>query len=106
MVCGFLGTLIGVERAVALGAMWPYAAPLLTTVGVLALLAGLPAPPLMTLGSLGLAAIFAVIIHRQCTMATVTMALGALLWLVGNAYGGCCAGDSPSHTYFAVIKLR
>ena len=26
MVCGFLGTLIGVERAVALGAFWPYAA--------------------------------------------------------------------------------
>ena len=65
MVCGFLGTLIGVERAVALGACWPYAAPLLTAVGALALLAGLPAPPLMTLGSLGLVAIFAVIVQRQ-----------------------------------------
>src|SRR5438093_11059695 len=52
MVCGFLGTLIGVERAVALGAVWPYAAPLLTAAGSLALLTGLPAPPLMTLGSL------------------------------------------------------
>src|SRR5215471_18864528 len=38
MVCGFLGTLIGIERAVALGAFWPYAAPLLTAVGTLALL--------------------------------------------------------------------
>ncbi len=84
MVCGFLGTLIGVERAVALGGCWPYAAPLLTAVGTLALLTGLPAPPLMTLGSLGLVAMFVVIMHRQCTMATVTMALGALLWLVGN----------------------
>jgi hypothetical protein len=43
MVCGFLGTLIGVERAVALGSLWPYAAPLLTAVGALCLLAGLPA---------------------------------------------------------------
>jgi len=86
MVCGFLGTLIGVERAVALGVFWPYAAPLLTAVGALALLAGLPAPPLMTLGSLGLVAIFVVIMLRQCTMATVTMALGALLWLAGNAF--------------------
>jgi len=86
MVCGFLGTLIGVERAVALGALWPYAAPLLTAVGTLALLTGLPAPPLMTLGSLGLAATFAVIMHRQCTLATVTMALGALLWLGGNGF--------------------
>jgi len=86
MVCGFLGTLIGVERAVALGAVWPYAAPLLTAVGALALLAGLPAPPLMTLGSLGLVAIFVVIMRRQWALATVTMALGALLWLVGNAF--------------------
>ena len=85
MVCGFLGTLIGVERAVALGAFWPYAAPLLTAVGTLALLTGLPAPPLMTLGSLGLVAIFVVIMRRQCALATATMALGALLWLVGNA---------------------
>ena len=84
MVCGFLGTLIGVERAVALGAWWPYVAPLFTAVGVLALLAGLPAPPLMTLGSLGLVAIFAVIVRRQWALATVIMALGALLWLVGN----------------------
>src|SRR5438874_13536622 len=78
-VCGFLGTLIGVERAVALGAVWPYAAPLLTAVGTLALLTGLPAPPLMTLGSLGLVTIFVVIMHRQCALATVIMALGALL---------------------------
>jgi len=85
MVCGFLGTLIGVERAVALGVFWPYAAPLLTAVGTLALLTGLPAPPLMTLGSLGLVAIFVVIMRRQCALATATMALGALLWLVGNA---------------------
>jgi len=85
MVCGFLGTLIGVERAVALGGFWPYAAPLLTAVGTLALLTGLPAPLLMTLGSLGLVAIFVVIMRRQCALATGTMALGALLWLVGNA---------------------
>jgi hypothetical protein len=86
MVCGFLGTLIGVERAVALGTLWPYAAPLCTAVGGLALLAGLPAAPLMTLGSLGLVAIFAVIAQRQFALATVTMALGALLWLIGNSF--------------------
>jgi hypothetical protein len=39
----------------------------------------------MTLGSLGLVAIFAVIVQRQCALATVTMALGAFLWLVGNS---------------------
>ena len=101
MVCGFLGTLIGVERAVALGAFWPYAAPLLTAVGTLALLAGLPAPPLMTLGSLGLVAIFAVIVRRQCALATVTMALGALLWLVGN---GCWLAGLASGAGRAVVE--
>jgi hypothetical protein len=31
-----------------------------------------------------LVAVFAVIVRRQCALATVTMALGALLWLAGN----------------------
>jgi hypothetical protein len=53
-------------------------------VGALALLTGLPAPPFMALGSLGLVAVFAVIVGRQCALATIIMALGALLWLVGN----------------------
>ena len=53
MVCGFLGTLIGVEVP-SLGVLgWSDAAPLLSATGALALLAGLPAPPLMTLGRLG-----------------------------------------------------
>lgn len=108
MVCGFLGTLIGVERAVALGALWPYAAPLLTAVGVLALLAGLPAPLFMTLGSLGLVAIFVVIVHRQCALATVTMALGALLWVVGNGLwltGWPLAQVVPWWTGFLVLTI-
>ena len=86
MVCGFLGTLIGVERAVALGIFWPYAAPFCTAVGALCLLVGWPAPPFMLLGSLGLVAIFAVIVRQQLAMATVIMTLGALLWVVGNGF--------------------
>ena len=70
----------------ALGAWWPYAAPLLTALGALALLTGLPAPPLMTLGSLGLVAMFAVIVSRPWALATMTMALGVVLWLVGNGF--------------------
>ena len=40
----------------------------------------------MLLGSLGLVAIFAVIVRQQCVLATVTMALGVLLWVVGNGF--------------------
>jgi hypothetical protein len=84
MVCGFLGTLIGVERAVALGRGWPYAAPLLSALGALALIIGWPAAGLMTLASLGLGLVFGAMLQRQAALATGVMALGVVLWLVGN----------------------
>lgn len=87
MVSGVLGTLIGLERAVALNRRWTYAAPLLTGLGALMLVVGLsgwPGPLLMTLGSLGLVAVFIVIVRRQPALFTVTMALGTLIWLMGN----------------------
>ena len=40
----------------------------------------------MLLGSLGLVAIFAVIVRQQLAMATMIMTLGALLWVVGNGF--------------------
>src|SRR3970282_1581372 len=43
MVAGVLGTVIGMERAVALGRAWAYLAPLASGLGALALLAGSPA---------------------------------------------------------------
>ena len=87
MVCGFLGTLISLERAVALGESWSYAAPILAAAGALALMFGLPDPMgalLITAGSLGLIANFIAIIRRQAAMFTIIMGLGALAWLVGN----------------------
>ena len=68
MVSGFLGTLISLERAVAIQEPWAYTAPLLSGLGGLALLGGMPAPVgplLVTLGSLGLVGIFGRIMQRQ-----------------------------------------
>ena len=87
MISGFLGTLIGLERAVALRQWWTYVAPLLTSLGAVALIVGVPGgvgPLLMALGSLGLVVIFAEIIRRQSGLSEVTMGLGALIWLGGN----------------------
>src|SRR3970040_2066132 len=42
MVVGFLGTLIGLERAVALERLWPYGAALLAGGSVLTILSGFP----------------------------------------------------------------
>jgi hypothetical protein len=87
MISGFLGTLIGLERAVALGHHWSYAVPLLTALGAIALLVGAPhwvAPLLMTSASAVLVAVFAVVIWQQTTLFTITMGLGAVAWFVGN----------------------
>ncbi len=87
MVSGFLGLLIGIERAVALDRGWTYVSPLLTGLGALALIIGLSSPVspvLITLGSLGLAAVFVMIVRRHLALYTVTMGLGALAWLIGN----------------------
>ncbi len=88
MISGFLGTLIGLERAVALGQRWAYAGPVLTGLGAIALLAGLPDPGgqlLLAAGSLVLVAVFAVIIGEQPELFAVTMGLGAACWFVGNS---------------------
>lgn len=87
IVSGFLGTVIGLERAVALGRPAGYLAPLVTGTGGLALALGAPpllGPLLITLGSLGLAVIFAALLRRQRELYVATMAVGALAWLTGN----------------------
>jgi hypothetical protein len=87
MVSGFLGTLIGLERAVALGVRWAYLGPLATALGGLLLLFSLGGnlgAILIALGSLGLVLVFIHIVRRHLAVYTVTMALGALVWLAGN----------------------
>lgn len=93
MVSGFLGTLISLERAVALnqygqGRRWVYyLAPLLAGLGSITLFVTLPtAVPrtLFFLGALGLLGMFLIINRRQATADHAVMGLGALLWLVGN----------------------
>ncbi len=87
MVCGFLGTVIGLERAVALGYRWAYVGPLLTGLGGIALLLGFPFPMgaiAMVFGSAWLLTGTILIMLRQRELFMVTMALGAASWLAGN----------------------
>lgn len=84
MVSGFLGTLIGLERAVAVRCPWAYLAPLLAGAGGLALVMGAPPPQaaaLTVLAALGLIATFVVLYRLQPDLATATMGVGAVLWL-------------------------
>ncbi|MBI5658471.1 MAG: hypothetical protein HZC43_02745 [Nitrosomonadales bacterium] len=87
MLSGFLGTVIGLERAVALGRRWAYAGPLLTGVGGICILLGLPqaaGATAISCGSIVLLAGSALIAQRQRELFTATLALGAASWLAGN----------------------
>mgnify|MGYP001608649531 CR=1 FL=1 len=92
MVTGFLGTLIGLERAVALKRRWPYGAPLCAGLGSVALLAGLPhvGHALTAAGSLFLVAIFILLYRQQPAVYLATMGLGAVVWFAGTVlwHGG------------------
>lgn len=87
MVSGFLGTVIGLERAVAMGRRWAYAGPLATGLGSAAILSGFPpvfGAAAITLGSAVLLAGTARLMLRQRELFMVTMTLGAFSWLAGN----------------------
>lgn len=87
MVCGFLGTVIGLERAVGLGSPWTYAAPLLSAAGAGILLLG-GAGPLPAWLLTGASTVFTVVALRvvqlQRALFTSVMAMGALAWWTGN----------------------
>lgn len=87
MVCGFLGTVISLERAVALDRTWAFLAPGCTAFGAVLSLVGVGGavgPLLVTAGSLGLVAIFGVVIAIQAAPFALVMGSGAVAWTVGN----------------------
>jgi hypothetical protein len=84
MTLGFLGTLISLERAVALGRAWGFAAPLASGVGSLAAAAGAPGafgPALLAFAAAVLVVEHVVIDRLHRTAHNAVMALGALAWL-------------------------
>ncbi len=95
MVSAFLGAVISLERAVALRRRVAYLPPLLAGLGGLALITGLSwtlAAWLLLAAAVGLAVVFAIIVRQHPAAYTVTMAAGAVAWLVGN---GLLAAGRP-----------
>ena len=89
MVAGFFGTLIPLERAVAMGKPWSYLSPLSSGIGALLVVFGVPGlvgPILMNVGSLLLVLIFLVVLRDHWAGYTVVMALGAFALFVGNLF--------------------
>lgn len=94
MALGFLGTMIALERAVALGATWAYLAPLAAGLAAVALIIGTPDPIpgalLLTAGAVFVAMYVAfdrieVSLHtRVQAVGAVAWPVAALLWLSGQ----------------------
>ncbi len=89
MICGFLGTLICLERAVALQSRyrWSMLVPACTAVGALFLLASpnaVIAKVFITLGSIGFSGILILMFRLHPSRDILTMGAGAACWVVGN----------------------
>ncbi len=84
MVLGFLGTLIALERAVAIDAPVGYLAPTLAGLGALALIVGLPlavGQGLLVTGGVALLGLYAAAARRQASFHLGVMATGAACWV-------------------------
>jgi hypothetical protein len=88
MTLGFLGTMISVERAVALARPWGWAAPVASGVGTVWLLVGDSATGgklLLLLAGLVLLAIYGALHRVQPSLHNALMALGTTGWIIGAA---------------------
>lgn len=86
MICSFIGTVIGIERAVALKAGLGYLAPLGSGLAGLALLAGAEAPSrwLLFAATLVFVAVNARLVQRQRAAHTLLLLIAALCWALGS----------------------
>ena len=99
MICGFLGTVICLERAVAYDRAWVYAAPLLSAVGAMALLVGAPAIGAIAFAIAGgiVVAASAALAIRQFTLFMVALTVGVTCWVAGTLQW-LIGGFSPAVT--------
>lgn len=103
IIAGFFGTVISLERAVALHRFWPYLAPLCAGLGGIALLlpavSSLSASLFLLSASIFLAA--SVQVYRQMpAVFTLTLLLGAVSLLIGNLLSLLQAGISLSMPFW------
>ena len=86
MISGFFGTVIGLERAVAVGRRWAFASPVASGAGALLMLFGWSATGawLLVAAALGFVATSVEIVRRQPVLHAQVLLVAALAWLFGN----------------------
>jgi len=118
MIGGFLGTVIAVERASAIGQRWPWIGPAMTGLGTVMMLGHVATGNLMgafkfggvlfTAGGIFYTAVFGLIIRRQPTLFNYVMGLGAVFFVAGNlmlAMGSSVAQVVPLWAVFLVLTI-
>ncbi len=111
MIAAFFGTVISLERAVALARGWAYLAPLAAGLGGLSLLVAAPWPvaPLLLLGAAAIMTFGSTLIaSRQPALFTIALALGAAAWLIGDLtwlLDGTISSAVPWWMAFLVITI-
>lgn len=111
MALGFLGTLVSLERAVALERPWAYVAPLAAAAGALAAVAGAPdsfGAALLTLAGCVLLTAHLVLHRVQASAHNAVMGLGALAWCLAAALwltGADVARFAPLMAGFLVLTI-
>ena len=106
----FLGTVISLERAVALGSLWAYGAPLAAACAGLAWIFGLPLQlggVLLGVGGVALVAATAAVWRRQRELHNLVLVAGAACLAAGGA--ACAAGfiseATPAWLGFLVLTI-
>jgi hypothetical protein len=87
MIGGFLGTVIGLERAVVIKKYWSYLGPLFAGLGAVMIMLDISITTgivMITVSSVILFLMFIHFIRDHPTLHTGVMTLGALMWLIGN----------------------
>jgi hypothetical protein len=108
MMCGFLGTVVAIERAVAVKRRLAWAAPLLSGLAGALLLAGLDrwAAVCWSIAGVVFVGVNVVVVRRQRAAHTVLLLVAAGAWLAGNLVHA--AGRSPDGAlawWFAFLVL-
>ncbi len=110
MICGFLGTVIGLERAVAVKSPAAFAAPLAAGLGGLCLLLGQTTAGawLGVVAATAFTGVNIVVVRRQWASHTLLLLAAALAWLVGNvlfAFGAATAATLPWWFAFLIMTI-
>jgi len=108
MICGFLGTVLGIERAVAVKLRAAFAAPLLAGLGGACLLSGHESAGawLEVAAALAFVLVNVVVVQRQWAAHTVLLFAAGVCWLAGTVlYAAGGSGGAIFPWWFAFLVM-